>query len=98
LSHLPLCCEEVENKYETVLHREVEERMKKVVIRECNICQAKLIKTYGCNKMILYYIVYLQVHNLNTSFSIYIIALKEETFIQFVLVLPNIDFDFDFHL
>jgi hypothetical protein len=47
---------------------------------------------------VLYYIVYLQVHNLNTSFSIYIIALKEETFIQFVLVLPNIDFDFDFHL
>jgi len=51
LSHLPLRCEEVENKSETVLRREVEERMTKAVIRECNICQAKLIKTYGCNRM-----------------------------------------------
>jgi TRIAD3 protein (E3 ubiquitin-protein ligase RNF216) len=51
LSHLPLRYEEVEKKSETSLRREVEERMTNVVIRECNIFEAELIKTYGCNKV-----------------------------------------------
>jgi hypothetical protein len=51
LSQLPLRCEEVEKTSETALRREVEERMTKAVIRKCNICQAELIKAYGCNKV-----------------------------------------------
>jgi TRIAD3 protein (E3 ubiquitin-protein ligase RNF216) len=51
LSHLALRCEEVEEKSETALRREVEERMTKAVIRECNICKAELIKAYGCNRV-----------------------------------------------
>jgi hypothetical protein len=50
-SHLPLRCEEVEEKSETALRREVEERMTKAVIRECNICHAELIKMDGRNKL-----------------------------------------------
>ena len=51
LSHLPLRCEEAAKKSETALRREIEERMTKAVIRECNICQAELIKAHGCNKL-----------------------------------------------
>ena len=50
-SHIPSRCEEVEKLNDTDARREVEERMTKAVIRECSICQAKLIKMYGCNKV-----------------------------------------------
>ena len=51
MSHLPLRCEEGEEKSVTALRREVEERMTKAVIRECNKCKAKLIKIDGCNSV-----------------------------------------------
>ena len=51
LNHLPLLCEEVQ-KMPGTLRGEVEERMTKAVIRECNICHTELIKMEGtCNKV-----------------------------------------------
>jgi TRIAD3 protein (E3 ubiquitin-protein ligase RNF216) len=51
LNHLALHCEEVEEKFETAFRREFEERMKKSMIKECNICKVELIKEYGCNRV-----------------------------------------------
>eukprot|EP01018_Ginkgo_biloba_P020291 Gb_03853 [translate_table: standard] len=50
-SHVPLRCEEVEKKSETVVRRQIEEMMTKAVIRECSSCKAELVKMDGCNKV-----------------------------------------------
>lgn len=53
-SHLPLLCEEVNEKICDTAHRtrvEVEERMTKAVVRECKTCRAKIVKSDGCNSV-----------------------------------------------
>ncbi|XP_063230180.1 uncharacterized protein LOC134535148 isoform X2 [Bacillus rossius redtenbacheri] len=51
-NHIPLRCSEVEKEGETKMRTEIEDRMTDAVIRKCNSCSKKFIKSDGCNKMV----------------------------------------------
>ncbi|KAL4867154.1 hypothetical protein BDV12DRAFT_171833 [Aspergillus spectabilis] len=51
-SHIPMTCEEARKDKGLSERHEVEEAMSKALIRSCPRCQVKIVKDYGCNKMV----------------------------------------------
>ena len=50
-NHLPLQCEENVKTSETAARRKVEERMTKVVVRECKTYNSEILKIDECNRV-----------------------------------------------
>ena len=51
-SHLPRTCEEIKNDKGLGARHTVEEARSKAMMRTCPKCKVKLIKEFGCNKMV----------------------------------------------
>lgn len=51
-SHLPRSCEEVKNDKGLSARHQVEEARSEAMMRTCPKCKVKIIKEYGCNKLV----------------------------------------------
>uniref|UniRef100_T1J9K2 RING-type domain-containing protein n=1 Tax=Strigamia maritima TaxID=126957 RepID=T1J9K2_STRMM len=51
LNHVPLRCNEIENKTEVDMRTFIENKMTDAFLRTCPNCKRRFFKDYGCNKM-----------------------------------------------